>query len=177
MRTRRAGLVVFASILTALLLSACAPLPSSAVQTAVNSQLKAQESGATATVDFSAIPGDWDRVLLVCRQATTKQVDEALGFHWSKSPDPRDLNFLSMIVLATSNHVTTWFQAGLDQDEDLVTHWYFSPCPMDGSYRQTSIPVLKKPNTKVQFQQMKQGNVIWWVVTADELATLGAPKG
>ncbi len=169
--------MALASIFTAVLLSACAPPRPSAIQTAVNSQLKAQEFDATATVDFSAIPGDWDRVLLVCRQATREQIDEALGFHWSKAPDPSDADFLSMIVLAKSRHVTTWFQAGLDQDEDLVTHWYFSPCPMEGSYRQTFIPVLKKPSTKVEFQRMKQGKVTWWVVTADELATLDAPKG
>lgn len=173
MKSRRAGAVALAGLLTTALLSACAsPAPVSAIQTTVNSQLKSQESGATATVDFSAIPGDWDRLLIVCRQATREQIDQALGFHWSKAPDPSDVNFLSMIVLVKSRHVTTWFQAGLDQDQDLVTHWYFSPCPMDGSYRQASIPVLTKPDTKVEFQQMKQGKVSWWVVTPEELAAL-----
>lgn len=151
-----------------------------AIHDEIKDQLETQEPGPVGTVDVGATGGkDWERAIIVCRGASQRALEEALGFSWTDGPKLDNVNFLSMIVYVHRDQVVDWFSAG--QDDAVVDHWYFTLCssPEDPGYDaslDTPVASLSR-DTALKFTFSSSTGFSYWYVSAEELSKLAGASG
>jgi hypothetical protein len=104
-----------------------------------------ERSGNSFEADLSDyFPGNWDRVVIVCKGAIVSEVDEAIGSPWDEATQVESEAFLSSLVLVRGNSVESSISTGPDSG------WAYVPCPvkLDPAERAFSrqvavVPVLR----------------------------------
>lgn len=138
------------AVVVCVFLTACTS-PSERIDEEVSAALHSQEGHSSAVVDFSEIvQGDWTELVIVCRGASTADVNAALGFDWAGSPDPSSRSFLAMMIFTTGSSVESYFSAGHRAFNEQP---YFTPCdtmrPGEGG---PDIPVvISRENSELAF--------------------------
>ena len=126
--------------------------PNEATGNLVNDQLRPDTDRGSSIVDFDkTIGGDWDRLLIVCRGATNEDFASLLGFEWHPRPALSAVNFASMLVFATEDHVVASFSTG--QDDGWVNVPYFTMCPVTDEKNPFPVLVgLDRARSRVRFE-------------------------
>jgi len=132
-----------------------------------------REHNATLDADFSALfPGDWDRMVIICRGATTSEVDGLLGFHWDGAAQVRSDAFLSAMVFVHGATVETSVSTGPDSG------WVYVPCPLDlddsaGAGRAGRAVSVERMDA-VRFTHHRDVDTDFWYVDESEFSRLAA---
>lgn len=126
--------------------------PEEATGNRVNDQLRPDTHLGTSVVDFDAtIPGEWDRMLIVCSGATDEDFASMLGFEWRPRPAVSSRGFASMLVFADEDRVVASFSTG--QDDAWVNVPYFTMCPLADEREPFPLLVeLERSRSQVRFE-------------------------
>lgn len=161
----------FLAAFVVLSLSACSfMLPS--LGNTLRDELRASEQRREATVDFSeTFPSSWTQLTIVCRGATERELNKALGYEWTDAPNLNSPAFLSMIVLSNTGGVIDHFNFGQnDFEEDL----YVNPCPPGTADEidNFTIAVVEVADSNVNFIYQPAAPGDHWYVSESEFARL-----
>lgn len=156
-----------------LLLSGCGYLhgpPGREINTAITDILSPQEAAGDAVVDLSEVAaGEWTTALIICRGASTKEIDAALGFEWSDGFDPQSAGFLSAIAFADDTDVIRYYVAGFEDD------WYITFCPTREALEEEpldhAVVRLARASAHVSFRHSggRRTESSYWYVPSEEL--------
>ena len=151
--------------------------PEEATGNRVNDQLRPDTHLGTSVVDLDAtIPGEWDRVPIVCYGATDEDFASMLGFEWRPRPAVSSTGFASMLVFADEDRVVTSFSTG--QDDSWVNVPYFTMCPLADEREPFPLLVeLERSRSQVRFELRRDPadpDFDRWYVSGNTLSMLEA---
>ena len=175
--TRAGALAIPAGALVALM-TGCGYLgdpPGRDINTAFTDVLAPQEAAGDAEVDLSEVAaGEWTTALIICPGASTREIDEALGFEWSDGFDPGSAGFLSAVAFASDTDVIRYHLAGLEDD------WYITFCPtlraIEEEPLEHAVVRLPRASAEVTFRHSggRRAESSYWYVPSEELNSLAA---
>jgi hypothetical protein len=164
---RRTPAALIAGLVLSLTLSGCSTLGVNLPGHAVYKDIRAQldETTGTTSVEVNladVVDGGWSRVLTVCRGATARQIDDALGFSWAESDVVNDEGFIGMFVFADQAKVTDYYDAGKnDGAENLDLLPCQDPQRLDGTT--TGVFERARADSLVEFRYWSDGGY-WYSV-------------